>query len=183
MARSISTDPLLTCNFALVDVPFAGIPPVVFTQKLVRSALSGGVYIGLQGISVPVQQLATREIREGNHPYTHQVHTGQLSGGECVLRQAVLGTHLDMFLWWQQAIWGRVGPRRHFAVIHLRQDKTLPSRILLLENCIPISWQPASDFDAESAQVSLETMTLSVEDVLVLPLPPLSGDVGAGLIG
>ena len=171
MARSFFEDPLLTCNFALIDVPVAAAIPLAFPFKLARSALSQGTFVGMSDISIPAMTLETTQIREGNNPYTHEVLTGNHSGGDCTLRQAVMAESLDMQIWFQQCLWGRVAPRRNFLVAHLRQDKSIPQRLISLRNCVVKSWKPADDFSALNSGISHEEIVMSVQYVEVIPVP------------
>lgn len=169
MARSFVQDPLMACNFALVEVPAAAIPPLAFPYKTVRSALSQGNFVGFQSMTVPEFTLETREIRQGNWPYVHNVVVGFQTGGNVVLSQAVLPLATDMYLWFQQAVNGIGGPRRNMLLMHTRLDKSAPARILSCENCIPVSWKPASDFDANDSSVSVETLTLWTQRINIIP--------------
>jgi len=169
MARSYLVDPLLACNFALIDVPAVGLAPLAFPFKLAKTALANGSFVGMQSISVPEMSAETRQIKEGTADFVHTVYTGFTTGGTATLTQAVLASSLDMYLWFLQGIRGRFVPRRHFIVAHLRQDKSLPRRLVFLQNCIPISWKPASDFDATAAQVSLESITMQVTHITPIP--------------
>lgn len=171
MARSYLEDPMLTCNFALIDVPVASAIPLAFPFKLARSSLSQGTFIGMSDISIPAMNLETTEIREGNNPYVHEVYTGYHTGGDCTLRQAVLAQALDMRIWFDQCLLHRVAPRRNFLVAHLRQDRSLPARLISLRNCIVKSYKPASDFAALSSEVSYEEITMGVQYVEVFPVP------------
>lgn len=171
MARSFVEDPLMACNFAMIEVPIIGVPPIAFPFKTIRSALSQGNFVGFSGMTVPTMNLETREIRQGNWPYIHQVATGFSSGGQVTLRQAVLPLATDMYFWWLQSVNGVLGPRRNFIMAHTRLDKALPARNLVCANAIPVSWKPASDFDANDSSVSLEEITLHVQRIDVIPIP------------
>jgi hypothetical protein len=76
-----------------------------------------------------------------------------------------------MYQWYLQALWGRVGPRRHFIVAHLRQDKSLPARVLWLQSCIPVSWKATSDLAGDSSEVCIEELTIRVHKIEVIPVP------------
>lgn len=162
---------MLSCHFALIDVPMAGIVPLAFPYKVIKSALSNAAFIGMKSISLPTMQIETREIKEGNWPYVHHINSGYTSGGTVTLTQAVLPLGLDMYQWFLQGVWGRIGPRRHFIVCHLRADKSLPAKVIWLQHCIPAAWQPSSDLDANSSEVCVETLTMHCEHVEVLPVP------------
>lgn len=171
MARSFVSDPLLSCNFALIDVPIAGVIPLAFPYKVIKSALSNAAFIGMKSISMPTMSTEMKEIKEGNWPYVHSINAGYTSGGDCVISQAVLPIALDMYQWFLQGVWGRIGPRRHFIVAHLRQDKSLPARVIWLQHCVPVSWKPSSDLDATSSEVCVEELTIRVQRVEVIPVP------------
>ena len=171
MARSFITDPLLTANFALIDMPVAGPIPLAFPFKQVKSALSNGNFIGFQSIVIPEFTLEMKEIKEGNWPFVHSVPTGFQSGGIITLTQAVLWPALDMYVWWLQAVFGLFGPRRGLIACHLRQDRRLPVRLLQFENCIPTSWKPSSDLNAQESAVAVESMSFHTQRVTVVPVP------------
>ena len=171
MARSVNSDPLMSHNFALMDVPVAGVFPTAFPLKSVQSAVNNGSYVGFQSISIPEMSLDVKDIREGNWPWVHRVPQGYVAGGDCTLRFAVFNINLDMYLWFQQAVWGRVAPRRSFIVVQTRNRKAIPQRMLWLRDCIPTTWKPATDLDASSSEVVMEELTLAVMRVEILPLP------------
>ena len=161
----------MACNFALMEVPAAGPRPLAFPFKTAQSALSNGNFVGFSSISMPELTIETREVKEGNWPYVHQLLTGHQSGGTMVFSQAVLSPATDMYLWWKQALKGIFAPRRDLLVTHTRLDPSLPNRILHCQNCIPVGWSPASDFDAMSSTVSMESMSIHVERIDIIPRP------------
>lgn len=171
MARSFESDPMMACNFALIEVPVPGLIPLAFPYKTVRSALSNGNFVGFQSMTVPELSLETKEIRQGNWPFLKRVPMGFSSGGAVTLNHAVLRLATDMSLWWLQALNGIFAPRRHMLLVHTRLDRALPARILSCENCIPTAWKPASDFDAFASQVSTESLTFWCENIGIIPLP------------
>lgn len=171
MARSFISDPLLTSNFALIDVPVAGAVPLAFPYKVVKSALSNAAFIGMKSIALPSMQVETKEIKEGNWPYVHHISSGYTTTGQCVISQAVLPVALDMYQWFLQMVWGRIAPRRDFIVAHLRQDRSLPARVIWLQSCIPIAWKPSSDLDAMTSEVCVEEITIQVKQIEVVPVP------------
>lgn len=171
MARSQFTDPLMACNFALIEVPVAGLLPLAFPFKAVRSALSQGNFIGFQSMTVPEITVETREVRQGNWPHVHQVVTGFASGGNITLNQAVLPLGLDMYAWWKQTINGVFAPRRNLLLTHTRLDRSLPARMISAQLCIPVSWKCATDFDASLSEVSVESLTLHTHKLDIIPVP------------
>ena len=50
MARSASTDPLLAHNFALLDIPVAGLLPTAFPIKTVQNAVSNSAFVGFRSL-------------------------------------------------------------------------------------------------------------------------------------
>jgi len=179
MARSFFTDPLMTCNFALMEVPVAGPIPLAFGFKAIRSAISQGNFVGFQSMTVPEMTLEHKEIRQGNWGYIHKVITGFSTGGNITLTQAVLPEALDMYAWWLQAVNGIFAPRRNLLLTHTRQDHALPARILSCQGCLPVSWSPASPFEAATSAVSVESMTLWCQkiDIIIVPTVPVSANL------
>ena len=172
MARAQDSDPLQAFNFYLLDIPTAAIVPIAFPFKTGQGAVNGQL-LSFKSISIPEVTLETKEIQEGNWPFKHVVPLGYVSTGECVIQSAVTQLSLDFYLWFHQAVYGKIAPRRNFTVVHTRQDKLNPQRVIFLEGCIPISWKPTSDFDATSSELSIEELTMSVHRVEVLPGIPL----------
>jgi len=161
----------MVSNFALIEVPVAGPLPLAFPYKTIRSSLSNGNFVGFQRMSVPELTIEHRQIRQGNWPYLHSVPIGFVSGGNITLEQGVLRLATDMYLWWTQAVNGIFAPRRNMIMTHTRLDKALPARMLLCHDCVPVSWKPASDFDALSSEVSVELLTLWTPRVQIIPAP------------
>lgn len=171
MARSQVSDPLMSHNFALVDVPVAGPIPVAFALKTAYSAVSTGSFIGFKSISIPEQTIEMQEVKEGNWPFVHKVPLGFTTTGEMTISSAIFPLNVDMYLWFKQCQYGRVAPRRHLMVVYLKQDKIVPQRILLCEECLPLTWKPSGDLDGESAEVLIEELTVDVHNIKMIPLP------------
>ena len=172
MARSYITDPLMVHNFALIEVP-AATPffPLAFPLKTAQSAIANGNFVGFTSMTVPEMTMETREIKQGNWPYVHQVPMGYQHGGQVTLTMAVIPLNIDMYAWWQQVLNGIFAPRRNLLLTHTRLDKGLPARMLSCSNCIPVAWKPASDFDAQTTQVSLEYITFHTQRIDIIPVP------------
>lgn len=181
MARSYWTDPLLSCNFALIEVPCAAAVPFVlaFPIKTAMSAIQNGNFVGMQSVSIPTLSLEMEEIKVGNTGMTHRVPSGYSSGGDLVLSHAVMARGLDMYAWFMQAFGGRFGPRRDLMVCHTRLDKALPARILLCRDCIPTSYQPSNDFAGDAAQICMETLTLYTPWIDIIPISASDAAPGA----
>ena len=171
MARSFLLDPLMVHNFALIEVPAASLLPLAFPLKTAQSAIANGNFVGFQSMTVPSMSMEMKTIKEGNNPLVHQVPLGFQTGGNVTLTMAVFPLNIDMYLWWQQVRDGMFAPRRHLILTHTRLDKGLPARMLQCSNCIPVEWKPASDFDANSTAVSMESITFYTENISVIPVP------------
>jgi len=171
MARSFTTDPLLAHNFALLDVPVAGGVPVVFFVKAIQDAIGAGSFIGLKSLEIPTIGLDLKEIKEGNWPFIHKVPSGFVDSGEVTLECALYPWNIDMYIYFHQAIYGRFSPRRSFLVINLKNDKLIPWRVLMMHDCLPVSWTPTSGMDASSSEVLIESMVLDVHRFSIVPAP------------
>jgi len=171
MARSFTTDPLMSHSFALLDVPQAGGIPIAFSIKSLQDAVGSGAFIGMKSIELPSVQLELKEIKEGNWNYVHKVPTGFVDAGEVTLEMALFPWNLDMFVYFRQAMKGIFGPRRSFLVVNLKNDRFVPWRVLMLHDCVPSSWTPSSSMDASASEVLLESMVLDVHQISVVPAP------------
>jgi phage tail-like protein len=172
MARSVDSDPLQAFNYYMLDVPIPAVIPIAFPFKTGQSA-SQQKLLSFKSISIPEVTLQTKEVQEGNWPFKHVIPLGFVSTGECVIQSAITSLSMDFYIWFHQAVYGIIGPRRNFTVVHTRQDKLQPQRVVLLEGCIPIGWKASSNFDASSSEVSIEELTMSVHRVEVLPGIPV----------
>ncbi len=171
MARSFLLDPLMAHNFALIEIPVPTLLPLAFPLKTASSAVANGNFVGFTSMTVPEMTIEMRDIKQGNWPYVHQVPTGYHHGGNVTLTMAVMPLNIDMYQWWLQAVNGIFAPRRNFLLAHTRHDKALPARMLSCENCYPVAWKPATDFDATTSQVSLEYITFHTQRINIIPVP------------
>jgi len=175
MARSIDTDPLMVANFALMELSSDG-PSLrkggVLPLSRGRSS-SNGIYIGFQSISMPEVSVEYQDITEGNWPYPHKVPLTKASTGDVTITQAVVPTSSDFYVWIFQTLWGRGAPRRHLSIVHLDSGKLASGRQIGLYNCMPVSYTPGSEFDANSAEVSIESLTFNVERIEILVGNPM----------
>jgi len=158
-------------NFALIDIPVQAAIPTAFPIKLLQSAITSGTFIGFSRISMPSLSIETKAIKEGNWPPIHKVLMGFTDGGEVTLEQALVSINADMYFWFQQAIWGRIAPRRDFLIVNTRADKRIPQRLTHLEGCIPTGWKPSSDLVGLTGEVVMESLTMAVTRVSIIPLP------------
>lgn len=170
MARSIDTDPLMTYNFALVEVPVPSAFPVAFPIKTGQSVVDGNL-VSFQSIEIPSMQIQTKKIQEGNWPYQHSVLMSATQTGQVKIRQAVTQLNVDFFIWFSQAVLGTIfsAPRRNFVVIHTSADKFIPRREIFLWDCVPVEWKPSSAFEAGRGEVAIEELTLDCNRIEVLP--------------
>lgn len=171
MARSYFLDPLLSHNFALIEVPAPTLLPLAFPLKTAQSAIANGNFVGFQSMSVPELSMEMKTIKEGNNPYVHQVPTGYQTGGNVTLTMAVFPLNIDMWTWWKQVVAGMFAPRRHLMLVHTRPDKGLPARMILCQNCIPTMWRPSTDLNASETSVCMESITFYTENVEIIPVP------------
>lgn len=172
MARSIDTDPLMSFNFALIDVPVPVLPgpPVAFPMKSGQSLLDGTL-LSFQSIEIPPMTIQTKKIQEGNWPFQHTILMSSVQTGQVKIRQAVTPLNVDFELWFTTAVFGLPGtaPRRDFVVVQTRADKVIPRREIFLWGCIPVEWKPTSELDAGKAEMSIEELTLECNRIEVLP--------------
>ena len=174
MARSLDSDPLQNYNFYLLDIPTPSIIPVAFPFKL-GSGVAGGQLLSFKSISIPNMTMDTKTIQEGNWPIKHEVPMGYYKTGDCTIESAVTSLSMDFYLWWSQAVYGIQAPRRHFTVVQTGRDKLIPRRIYNLLGCFPKTWTPSTGMDANSSDISIESLTMSVHQVEVLPGTPTTG--------
>jgi phage tail-like protein len=170
MARSIDTDPLMSFNFALIEVPVLAVPPVAFPIKSGQSILDGSL-LSFQSIEIPSMVIQTKKIQEGNWPFQHSVLLSAVQTGQVKIRQAITPINVDFFVWFTQAVLGARGsaPRRDFIVVQTRADKVIPRREIFLWGCIPVEWKPSTELDAGKNEIAIEELTLECNRVEVLP--------------
>ena len=173
MARSLDSDPLQNYNFYLLDIPVPAIIPVAFPFKIGQGA-SEGQLLSFKSISIPNMTMQTKTIQEGNWPITHEIPLGYYKTGDCTIEAAVTPLSMDFYLWWTQAVYGAHAPRRHFTVVQTGRDKLIPRRIYNLLGCFPKVWTPSTNMDASSSDISIESLTMSVHQIEVLPGTPIT---------
>jgi len=175
MARSIDTDPLMVANFALMELTIGntGTNDVSIFPITKGKSSKNGIYIGFQSISMPEVSVEYQDITEGNWPYPHKVPLTKASTGDVTITQAVVPTSSDFYVWIFQTLWGRGAPRRHLSIVHLDSGKLASGRQIGLYNCMPVSYTPGSEFDANSAEVSIESLTFNVERIEILVGNPM----------
>jgi len=173
MARAEDTDPLQNYSFYLLDIPTISLLPVAFPFKVGQGA-SEGQLLSFKSISIPNVTMQTKTIQEGNWPWAHEVPLGFLKAGDCTIESAVTSLSMDFYLWLFQAVWGTGAPRRNFTVVQTGRDKLIPRRVYNLFGCVPKGWTPSTNLDASSSDVSIESLTMSGNNVEVIPGTPVT---------
>ena len=173
MARALNTDPLQNFNFYLLDLPTPTAIPVAFPFKIGQGA-SEGQLLSFKSISIPTVTIQTKKVTEGNWPWQHEIILGKSSVGDVTIQSAVTTLSMDFYIWFLQAQYGVQAPRRNFTVIQTQKDKLIPRRIYNLFGCFPKSWTPSTGMDATSSEISMESLTMGVHEVEVLPGSPVA---------
>lgn len=195
MARGYYEDPLQNFCFAMVEA--SGLDQVepefkfVFRSRRARftsGAATFGIsretlveegrfardtvdrsFIGLSAVSFPSMDHEEYPVEEGNWPFTHKVPKGSISTGDMQLSRAMFAADCDLYVWFMQAAWGLGGPRRHFLLLRLDRARQTVLRKYRMVGCWPKSLKP-SDLSASDGEVSIEELTMSVEQVQELPV-------------
>lgn len=179
MARSGVSDPLQNYSFALRELasPPVGNNPLLSAPVLGEDGSTS--LIGFQSISMPDVTLELKEVNEGNWPHIHKVPMTRMTTGDVTLTKALYPKNSDFNTWIFQSVWGRGSVRRSFVIVHLaRQVETLGARFddgrfIHIHNCLPVSWKPGSDLEANSSDVSLEELTIHVERISLERVSPV----------
>lgn len=175
MARSQLTDPLQTTMFHLLDVSFS--LPVVLIPVF-----------GFARVTLPTIALGERVINEGNYEYPRKV-IERATVSNMTLEQGVTLFNSDFSDWIEDAVQGKVEPRTLLLVQFQRtnplrsagqglsglgfnavgqafQDGAvrLPGRAWMCKRCRPVSYRPGSDLDAMSAEISVASLEISMEE-------------------
>lgn len=173
MARALDSDPLQAFNFYLLDLPTTTAIPVAFPFKIGQGAAEGQL-LSFKSISIPTVTIQTKKISEGNWPWTHEIIIGKSTVGDVTIQSAVTPLSLDFYLWFLQAQYGVQAPRRDFVVVQTQKDKLIPRRIYNLFGCIPKTWTPSTGMDASSSEISMESLTMGVNEIEILPGTPVT---------
>lgn len=201
MARAYFEDPLQNFCFALIEA--SGLDQVdpqfkfVFRSRRAR-AISGAstfgvdratlisqgkiprdanntAFIGCSAVTFPEMSHEEMVIEEGNWPFARKVPKGSISVSDMTVSRAMFPSDCDYYLWFMQAAWGIGGPRRDFLLVRLDRARQTVTRKHRLVGCWPKGLNP-SDLNAEDGSVSIEELTLSVEQVQELPVDVSVGD-------
>ena len=152
MARSITTDPYHNFRFHVVDPAGGNLDPVAgFTQA-----------------SMPDVTVDAQEYREGVFKFT-QKYPGIPTVSEVQLMKGIFKKESDFFRWILKTINGGEDYRSDLVVqqYHISDEFGIagaPSRIMRLKECFPTVVKPTSDLDATGSEVSIEEITLVVEE-------------------
>lgn len=159
MARSVTEDPYHNFRFQLVDPSGAFIRPEA----------------GFTTASMPEVTVAEQEYREGTDIYTRK-YPGYPEVGQVTLNRGIFRRTSDFFEWIEKVIFGGVdyvadvllyefhiadAPGDPFNNRLLRA----PSRITRIKEAWATTVKPTSDKDASGADISLEELTLSVQEI------------------
>ncbi len=164
LARSATQDPFHSNRFVLVlrSGPFA----VGFFDSLAS----------FQAISLPEQSIETLEYSEGIYTYS-RLYPGRSSFGTVTCSRGVVKGDSGLGRWIRRTAEGW-NYRATLAIHHFHRsdvagrtsylDKGIdPSRAIVLMNCFPIRFKPGSDFDAMSAEISVEEIEFAVERIVI----------------
>jgi phage tail-like protein len=160
MPRSQSTDPFQTFRFHVTATKAGGngIDPF------------GPVAAGFMSVSLPTINVESVEYKEGTMVYRRKF-PGDVTFDDITLTRGVVSKGSELWNWINECARGKEY-RIDLEIKHFhRQDivdkddfTTLtPSRVIKCFNCFPISVKPGSDLDAQSSEVSVQEITLSIE--------------------
>ena len=203
MARLAFTDHLLVHSFWAMDVSFIGAKGAPIMSPMA----------GFSKITLPEVTVKTKEIQEGNNPFSKKVVQGG-SIGNLTLERGIVYNDSDFWRWTKRALSGNLQYSssisstyvRNILVIHFfsqfpfgsvlgAQDAMsgfdrntavnalglggitsiitnirIPAKGYVFMNCIPTNCKIASDFDANTSAVSVSTLTLACDDMMLVDL-------------
>jgi len=177
LARDRLSDFLQVGNFHLIDVSFT-IPMVMLP------------IFGFARCTAPEVSMDMYRIKEGNYEWSRKVIKGA-DAQPITLEQGVQIFNSDFGDWVRKAITGRVDPKNlmivHFSRMGFGNGGTvgaadtgndfvgeafsfefvrrIPGRAWILYNCRPSNWKVASDFDAMSQDISMQSISLEYEEL------------------
>lgn len=155
MARSVETDPFHDFRFHIVDPAGGNL-----------DAVAGFTNVGMPDITVE-----EANYREGTHRWTRKF-PGIQSVGNVTMTKGIFRRESDFFNWVKKVIDGGQDYRSDLIVqeFHITDEFGIagsPSRVTRLLEVWGQSAKPTSDKDATSSAVSLQNLTLSVEEIQV----------------
>lgn len=198
MARSHFTDPLLNNKFAVLDVS-GDIPPVFlpvfgfravtlptldidlmdikegnyeFPRKVIRGASVGQVTFeqGVSLINSDFYDWISKSITGHSSPKNLliiQFHRASFDSAQSDFGKT-LGAALSAPTRLTSRISSTLSPGFNFEFI----DR-IPGRAWILKRCKPVRYKPGSDFNAESAEVSIASLDVAVEEFNEISLAPI----------
>lgn len=130
---------------------------------------SGFTSCSSPGISIQYETYA----EGGSHMNPRKIHQGATYKAVTLTRGVVAKEGIDDFIRWVSDTYNAIAPdkssviapnyRNDIVIEHLDRDATVVKR-WILRNCVPISYEPASDFEAmDDNTVSIETLTFEYE--------------------
>lgn len=153
MARSIETDPFHDFRFHLVDPAGGNLDPVA----------------GFTTVSMPNVAAEEALYREGTFRWT-QKFPGVPSVGDVNLTKGIFRRDSDFFNWVLKVINGGQEYRTELILqeFHISDEFGIngsPSRVTRLREVWGKDAKPTSDKDATSSNISIQSLTLSVEEM------------------
>ena len=154
MARSVNTDPFQNFRYHIVEAGSEG------TQFIDPAA-------GFTTIALPEISVDPSEYKTGIDKFK-QKFPGPPTVSDITMSRGIFKGDSLLWEWVQTIINGGSDYRRDLIVYHYHLTDTFdanvqPSRIINLYECWPTTLKPNPDFDAQSAEISLQDLTLACE--------------------
>ena len=152
MARSVETDPYHDFRFHLVDPAGGNLDPVA----------------GFTAVTMPDLTVEEAPYREGTFIWT-QKYPGVPTVGDVQLSKGIFKRDSDFFNWVLKVVNGGQEYRTELVLqeFHITDEFGIngtPSRVTRLRECWGKQAKPTSDKDATSSNISIQTLTISVEE-------------------
>jgi len=152
MARSIETDPYHDFRFHLVDPAGGNLDPVA----------------GFMTVTMPNLAVEEAAYREGTFTYT-QKYPGVPTVGDVTLTKGIFKRESDFFNWVLKVVNGGQEYRTELLLqqYHINDEFGIngsPSRVTRLRECWGKDAKPTNDQSADSSNVAIQSLTISVEE-------------------
>ncbi len=152
MARAIETDPYHDFRFQLVDPAGGNLDPVA----------------GFTTVTMPNLAVEEAGYREGTFKYS-QKYPGVPTVGDVTLQKGIFRRDSDFFDWVKKVVNGGQEYRTELLLqeFHIQDEFGIngaPSRVTRLRECWGKDAKPTSDKAADSSNVSIQSLTISVEE-------------------
>lgn len=160
MARAASTDPYLNFRFHVTDPAGGNLDPVA----------------GFTTVSLPEVSVDPAEYREGVFRWT-QKYPGVPTVSEVQLMKGTFKRESDFWAWVLRVINGGVAEYRTDLMVqefHIQDEFGIngrPSRIMRVRECWPSTVKPMADKDSTGAEVAIQELTLTVEEMDIEIIP------------